>query len=369
MSPKRPKQRILGLATQGSGSDDEARLKALLERFSAEILPFDRSSKRRSFFSVLRQIARERPDLLVLEGTGVAGGLAALLGKLLYRTPFVVSSGDAVGPFVASRVPALSAVFETYEKLLCRHSAGFIGWTPYLTGRALTFGARRAMTAPGWAPYAVNPDEARRARSRIRSQLGIPEDAIVAGIVGSLAWNPRVRYCYGLELVQAIRATSRKDLHVLVVGSGDGQAWLEKSVESGSGRVHFPGRVPRSEVPAFLAAMDLASLPQSLDQVGSFRYTTKLSEYLSLGLPVVTGQIPLAYDLPGDWLWKIPGEAPWHPAYVEALAALLQSLTREEITRKSQQVPRSLPEFDRAKQIEKVTQFLEDLAVWKPSRS
>ena len=42
----------------------------------------------------------------------------------------------------------------------------------------------------------------------------------------------------------------------------------------------------------FLAAFDLASLPQSVDRVGSFRYSTKLSEYLAAGLPIVTSQIP-----------------------------------------------------------------------------
>ena len=50
-------------------------------------------------------------------------------------------------------------------------------------------------------------------------------------------------------------------------------------------------------MPNHLAAFDLASLPQSVDGVGSFRYTTKLSEYLAAGLPIVTGQIPAAYDL------------------------------------------------------------------------
>ena len=39
------------------------------------------------------------------------------------------------------------------------------------------------------------------------------------------------------------------------------------------------GRVPREQVIDYLAAMDVGSLPQSVDGVGSFRYTIKLSEY------------------------------------------------------------------------------------------
>ena len=61
--------------------------------------------------------------------------------------------------------------------------------------------------------------------------------------------------------------------------------------------------------------MDVASLPQSVDGVGSFRYTTKLSEYLAARLPVVTGEIPLAFDLDDGWMWRLPGDAPWEERY------------------------------------------------------
>jgi hypothetical protein len=69
----------------------------------------------------------------VMEGTG----LAVMIGRLLRGVPYLVSSGDAVGPFIATQWPLFEPVFLAYERLLCRWSAGFIGWTPYLTGRAL----------------------------------------------------------------------------------------------------------------------------------------------------------------------------------------------------------------------------------------
>jgi glycosyltransferase involved in cell wall biosynthesis len=334
----------------------------LLAAFSVELFPFNRQHKWRSFRRLFKTIVRRRPELLVMEGTGLGGGLAALLGRLLAGVPYVMSSGDAVGPFVAGQRPWLGPLFGLYERLLCRWSAGYIGWTPYLAGRALTFGTRRAMTAPGWAPFQSSPERLAASRARIREELGIGPDDMVFGLVGSLAWTKRVGYCYGLELVQALARTPRPKLKVLIVGDGTGRTQLEQAAGPRLGtQVFLTGRVPRERVLDYLAAMDVASLAQSVDRVGSFRYTTKLSEYLAAGLPVVTGQIPLAYDLEDDWLWRLPGNAPWDDRYINALADLMTRITSTELQARRAAVPKNPPEFDRGRQIRRATAFLTDL--------
>ncbi len=360
--PVAPRPTILALATQGSGGDDEARLLGLLANFLHDVFPFDRQGKWRSFRQLVKRVFRERPDLVVQEGTGLAGGLALLLGRWLAGIPYVVSSGDAVGPFVAGLRPWLGHLFGLYERLLCRWSAGYIGWTPYLTGRALTFGAPRAMTAPGWAPYPSPPERLAASRIRVRKELCIAADDLAFGLVGSLAWSKRVGYCYGLELVRALERTKRPNLKVVIVGDGTGRTYLEQAAAQRLGAsVIVTGRVPRHQVPDYLAAMDVASLPQSVDQVGSFRYTTKLSEYLAAGLPVVTGQIPLAYDWGDAWLWRLPGNAPWDDRYNRALAALMDGLSPTEMNIKKSAVPQSLPEFDQDTQVRRVTAWITDL--------
>ncbi|MGQ0507676.1 MAG: glycosyltransferase [Myxococcaceae bacterium] len=346
-------------ATQGSGGSDEARIRELVSEHPHELFEFRRENKLASFTRLLKDIAVNRPELVVMEGTGTAGGLALLLASAVFGTRYVVSSGDAVGPWVGAQYPVLGPVFGAYERLLCRRSSGFIGWTPYLTGRALTFGARRGMTAPGWAPYPQS-----EARARIRARLGIPEQALVVGIVGSLAWNRRVGFCYGLELALAVARCERSDVYALIVGDGPGREHVEKV--RCAGRTVLTGRVRKDEVPEYLSAMDLASLPQSVDRVGSFRYTTKISEYLAAGLPVVTGRIPLAYDWSGDWLWRLPGDAPWSATYVQALASLLDGLTPEQLQTARAAVPKRLPDFDRGLQIRRTTSFLKDLLEERP---
>jgi glycosyltransferase involved in cell wall biosynthesis len=123
--------------------------------------------------------------------------------------------------------------------------------------------------------------------------LNIPQNAIVFGLLGSLVWTESRRYCYGLELVQAARTLTREDVYVLIVGDGSGRGRLEQLAgEQLGGRILLPGPCTLAEVPAYLAAMDLGSLPQSLDPVGALRYTTKIAEYVSAGLPLITGQLP-----------------------------------------------------------------------------
>lgn len=354
--------RILSLATQGSGGDDESRLNELLGEVAAHPFPFDHRKKTQSFFKLLRTLFAARWDLVVMEGTGVGGGLPLLLANLLRGTRYVVSSGDAAGPFLALRLPLFRPIFNLYERMLYGRAAGFIGWTPYLVGRALSFGARRGITAAGWAPFEKSRSELRAARTRVRAAHGIPEDATVFGIAGALVWNSRIDYCYGAELVRALKHVTNPNVFVLIVGDGNGRPHLERLACAAAGkRIIFTGRVPRAEVPDYLAAMDAGSLPQSVDQVGSFRYTTKLSEYLAAELPVVTGQIPLAYDLDEGWLWRIAGDTPWHEKYIAGLAKLMNSVTAADLAGKRSALPRFPREFDRSAQQRRVTAFISDL--------
>jgi glycosyltransferase involved in cell wall biosynthesis len=355
--PEQP--RIVCFATQGAGHIEDERIQALLGELDAEAFGFDRAHKLRSALRLARTAFTQRPDLIVMEGTGTAGGLVLLTLRLLLGVPYVVSSGDAVGPFLALHSRLLGALGAVYERLLCRYCAGFVGWTPYLVGRAMTFGAPRAMTAPGWTRSA--PQDT--ARARIRAELGIPEQAIVIGLAGSLHWNERVGYVYGAELVQAIRRTDRTDLVACILGDGDGRARLQQLAgEDLGGRVLLPGRVAPELVPDYLAAFDIGSLSQSVDPVGSFRYTTKLSEYLAVGLPVITGEVPLAYDLDEGYLWRLAGDAPWSEALIEALAALLADLGREEIEmRRVAAAAACVGVFDRDVQQRRMTAFIRDI--------
>ncbi|HYE18633.1 MAG TPA: glycosyltransferase [Tepidisphaeraceae bacterium] len=354
--------RVLAFATKGGNTNEEQRLRDLLSAFATDWFSFDRTSKLGGFRQLVKLLKSRKYDLAVMEGTGIAGGLALLWSRLWGRCRYVVSSGDAVGPWVGAVRPGLGWLFTKYEKWLCRRAAGFIGWTPYLVGRALTFGCPRAATAAGFALHPKSPADMAAARKKVRADLGIPDDTIVFGIVGSLAWNKRVEFCYGWELVNAIRLTDRKDVAVVVVGDGAGLDHLRRVASTDLGkRIYLTGGVANQYVLDYMAAFDVGSLPQSVDGVGSFRYTTKISEYVAARLPTITGQIPLAYDLDSGWLWRLPGPNPWHPRYVQAVADLMRTITWDDVHAKHAHLPESLPEFDRDAQVKRITGFVQDI--------
>jgi glycosyltransferase involved in cell wall biosynthesis len=349
---------ILCFATKGAGSNEEQRIRELLAPLEPQVWAFDRATKGRSGIRLLRALRATRPQVAVMEGTGIAGGLALMLARRLYGVPYVVSSGDAIAPFLAMRAPAIRPLAAAYERLLYRWSAGFIGWTPYLTGRAVHLGAPRGATAEHWSMHAARPG----AREQVRARLGIAPEAIVFGIAGSLNWSATRGYCYGLELVRAVRRCSREDVVAVIVGDGTGRAHLEREAGPELGRrVLLPGAVPGDQVPDHLAAFDVGSLPQSMDGVGIHRYTTKLSEYVAAGLPVVTGRLPFAYDLDEGWLFRLAGRAPWDERYVRALADLMQTISGDAIARAGACVQASAPRFERDRQQRRISAFVREL--------
>ncbi len=351
--------RVLCFATQGQGHIEDARILGLLEPLRPQTFAFDRTSKLGSVRGLIKAVRTERPELIVMEGTGTAGGVTLIAIDLLMGIPYIVSSGDAVGPYLHLHSRLVGMLGSLYERLLCRRCAGFIGWTPYLVGRALTFGAPRGMTAPGWTRGHASDG----ARKRIRAQLRISEDALVVGLVGTLHWNDHVGYAYGTELVRAVRQVKRRDVVVCIVGDGSGREHLERdAAEDLGGRVVLAGRVTPEEVPDYLAAFDVGSLSQSVDGVGSFRYTTKLSEYLAAELPIVTGEVPAAYDLDEGYMWRLPGESPWSETYVKALAQLLEELSVEAIAeRRAALLQRKSEPFDRLAQQRRACAFVSDI--------
>lgn len=358
--------RVMCFATQGEGHLDAARLHYLLAPLEPERYPFDHDRKVSSALGLAKAVLKRRPALVVMEGTGVGGGLTLLALDALCGVPFVVSSGDAVGPYLRLRSRLLGALGGAYERLLCGRCAGYVGWTPYLAGRALTFGAPRAMTAAGWS----REPSPGAAREQTRRLLGIAGDALVVGLVGALDLTESVGYVYGAELVRAVRRARRPDLVACIVGDGSGRSHLEQLAgeELGS-RVILPGRVAPEAVPDYLAAFDVASLSQSVDRVGAFRYTTKLSEYLAAGLPIISTQVPAAYDLDEGYFWRLPGSAPWSATYEDALLALLEGLTPQHIEHRREALrQRRGDPFDMAAQQRRTCEFIGEILEGLPRR-
>ena len=344
-------------ATQGQGHIEGQRIRQLLADVHPEDYPFDHAHKLRSAIGLLRLAATRRPRLFVMEGTGTGGGIPLLLASALLARPVRALQRRRGRPLPA---PALAAGGHHRRRVRAAALPPLrrLHRLDAIPGRARAH-LRRAARDDRSRLDPRRPG-AGRARS-VRAALGVAEGTLLVGLTGSI--HRRREYVYGSELVRAIRRTSRRDVAVCVIGDGSGLAELrEEAGEDLGTRVLLPGRVAPDQVPDYLAACDLASLSQSTDEVGAFRYTTKLSEYLAVGLPVITAETPLAYDLDEGYLWRLPGAAPWSPDYLDALAELLHRLTREDVQARSEAVRRRRTDpFDRAEQQRRAGAFVRDL--------
>ncbi len=139
-------------------------------------------------------------------------------------------------------------------------------------------------------PTGVDPDlfTAPVDRAAMRRRLGV-DGRFVAGWVGSF------RKFHALD--QAVDAlVGLDDATLLLVGDGPECAHVEELARARGVDVRATGTVAHDEIPAHLAAMDVALVLASPDR--SFHYSPlKLAEYLSAGVPVIA---PRAGELPAQ---------------------------------------------------------------------
>ena len=335
-------KQILCLITAGQDGQDALRARHLTAGLDGETTFFavDKELSRRKTSYAVWSLLLSRPwDLVYQEGTGIASGLSLVQAARVRPLKYVVSSGDPIsGFFQVTEGPLQGSAFGFYERLLYRRCAGFVGWTPYLTGRALQLGARRGATVEGGADLSVFTPAASTERQAARERFGLAQDHLVLGVAGSLRWNVRQTYCYGLELIEVLKRVTRPDISLMIVGDGNGRAILEQMVPDNlRRRVVFTGRLPQADVVPAMQAMDIGFITQTLDALGSYRLTTKLPEYLACGLPVAMSPVPGFYDYAAPAGWALP---PFHPASADfhaGCAAWLDGLRRSEVRAKAAQ--------------------------------
>jgi hypothetical protein len=294
-----------------------------------------------------QKLKEQRWDLVYQESTGIAGGLCLIRAARAWRQRYVVSTGDPVGEFFSTvKGAAYGRAFEAYERQLYRHSAGFVGWTPYLVGMAMKMGAPRAVTVEGAVDTKVFSAGGYAARKAAKEHYGLPVDHLVCGVIGSLVWTPRQNYCYGLELVEMLSYVEREDVSVLIVGDGDGKAIMESRVPATlRERVVFTGRVPEKEVARALHAMDIGFISQTIDQLGRYRLTTKLPEYLASGLAVAMSPVPGYYDYAKEAGWALPAHHPASEVFHQECARWLDTLPSEEVQGRRERAPALAKKF------------------------
>jgi glycosyltransferase involved in cell wall biosynthesis len=162
------------------------------------------------------------------------------------------------------------------------------------------------------------------APAQAKAALGYA-DELVLGFTGF------VRDWHGVDRVLQWMATAAApaNAHLLVVGDGPARAALEALAQrlNLTQRVRFTGLVPRADVPAHVAAFDIALQPA----VTAYASPLKLFEYLALGKAIVAPRVPNIEEI----LQHGHNAALFEEADTQGLARMLTLLSQDANLRRN----------------------------------
>lgn len=245
--------------------------------------------------------------MLYIVDWGYPAVVAALLYGALAGRPFIVEIGDPLGDLLWStgRVGrAGRLLIHQYERTVLKRAAHVVVRGRGLKRYAEDLGARAVTVVPDGVDGAVFRPLGANLVSALRTALRL-DGSFVVGVMGTLGWSKRLRWGYGLELLQAL--ASLRDTHVagLVVGDGPGRRILERvAMELGvSERVRFVGHIRFEDLPPYINLMDVCLSTQTNDSIGRGRTTAKLPLLLACGRFILASRVGEAAEvLPEEML-------------------------------------------------------------------
>ncbi|MEN7528802.1 glycosyltransferase WbuB [Cupriavidus sp. DL-D2] len=226
-----------------------------------------------------------RPDVVfMVEPPLMCTPAATLLARLsggrawLHVQDYEVDAAFALGLL---KRPWLRRLALGMERFLLRRQDRVSSISSNMVALAIEKGVapERAVLLPNWTVlHQTSPDAA----LAMRTELGIPEDAVLALYSGNMGAKQ------GLEHLAAAarRLRDRADIRFVFCGDGGGRAELQSACAD-LPNVQFLPLQSNERFPALLAAADVHLLPQRAD-VTDLVMPSKLTGMLASGRPVVT---------------------------------------------------------------------------------
>jgi glycosyltransferase involved in cell wall biosynthesis len=280
--------------------------------------------------ALLRRLARaRRPDVVVAYDCDPRELRAALLLRAR-GVPVALELGDVAADViralgasrarVARRRATEAAAWRLADALLIRGA----GFEQVLAEHGVR---RRAHLVP----EGVDLERfAPRAPGAGRRLLGLRDDDVAVGVIGSIVWSPVARTAYGWELVEALPRLP-ENVRAVVIGPGDGVAALrDRAAELGvAARLITPGAIDHERVPDALAALDAVTWTQTPDALGRCRTTLKLPEYLASGRFVIASDVGAARSHVDGNGARVPYTGGRDPRYVDGVIAAIERVAAD----------------------------------------
>jgi glycosyltransferase involved in cell wall biosynthesis len=252
---------------------------------------------------VLRYVRAHRDTGLIYERYSLFMFATVLVARWR-RLPLILEVNDAA--FVYRVRPLFfQRLASAIECWVFRRADGLVFVSGIFRDRARA--AHGELAASIITPNAANIDKfsfTAEQRASARNRYGL-DGSVVCGYLGAFVpWHAIDQFVYRI----AERLADAPDLKLLLVGDGATYPTVREFVRQRGleDRVVLTGRVPHGEVPALLAAMDLAILPSA----GDYTSPVKLFEFMAAGIPPVAPDFsPIREVLrPDDTGWMFKAE-------------------------------------------------------------
>lgn len=321
--------RVTFLVHGGPNSIEAVRARGLARRLSPERTRFlfREGSRGETAAHWQREVSATSPDLLYVLNTAMPGAVLAPWWRVAQGRRYVADTGDAV--FEMARASGIGAGWKLPWLWFCERVAQRQAAAVVVRGtrhRELLISQGLACVEVIRDGYAEQTGATSAAVTALRTRLGL-DGRFVLGVMGSTVWSPRLKICYGWDLLEALAQLRDLPVTGLVIGDGDGLPWLrQRAIELGvADRVVFAGRIPYAEVPTHLRVMDAAMSTQTNNLPGQVRTTGKLPEYMAAERFILASRVgEAALILPDLMLLDYVGEVdPAYPARIAARVRLL----------------------------------------------
>jgi glycosyltransferase involved in cell wall biosynthesis len=344
--------RIAFLINGSSTSIEAVRAKGLARRLPPQNALFlaRRATRLETWRQWDAEIRRWQPDALYVLNTGLPGVPLAMRWKAR-GVPFILDTGDAIEAMAKAsgiragwRLPAIRLLEQTAH----RNAAGVVVRGTRHKELLLASGLRHVVVIrDGFASQSeVHPEMV----ANVRRELGL-EGRFVLGVMGSLVYSPKLKICYGWDLVDALAMLSDLPVIGFVIGDGNGRDWLTKRAERAgvAYRIQFRGRIPYERVPVELRLMDVAMSTQTNNIPGRVRTTGKVPEYMAAERYILASRVGEAeLLLPESMLVEYQGAVdPMYPARIaEKVRRLFSQPDLLEERRKLPEIANRLCNYD-----------------------
>jgi hypothetical protein len=323
--------RVAMLVNGSSDSIEAVRARGLTRRHPADKLLLLYRETRRDVTALIwaRQLEAFGPDVVYVINTALPGVMLACWWCVRHGVPFVLDTGDVITEMAWSagtapiwKRPILGLVESFGERLA--HTIVVRG-TEHQAHLVARDRRRVRVLRDGYCEGTVTSDQV----DSLRRQIGL-EHVLVVGVLGSLVYSPRLKICYGWDLIRALAHLPDSSIHGLIVGDGNGRRWLEAQARhlGVADRVTFCGRVPYRDVPLYVRLFDIALSTQTNNLAGRVRTTGKLPEYMATGRFILASKVgEAARLLPDSMLIEYHGAL--DNEYPHRLARRIEAIRRD----------------------------------------